>query len=365
MFKKTLIAAILVVAMVAVALAGCATQPTTPSAAPEATSAAPAASSAAPAESSPAASQGAAGAIRYKIGISTDTAVTVFRKIELMGLYDAAEAAGNVDITELVANDDTATQTNQLKSLVDQKVNVIVCCAIDKDAIQTAYDYAQAAGIPILNYDRKVDHPDVKFTAMYDSYSDAKQLAEYLLSVDDGKDHTIFLTVGSLADPNGIARRQGFEDTIKNSGHTNLKITEIMTDWKVDQALSNMQNALQVEKPWAVANVSSHMDGSCFQALKEAGLLFKRGEPGHVYYTSLSGEPPSVSYMEQGYTDKLFVIPADSAGKALYDAAMTLMTGGTLQSDVFYMPTFGVGPDELKAKSDQIWSIKYADLMSK
>ena len=82
-----------------------------------------------------------------------------------------------------------------------------------------------------------------------------------------------------------------------------------------------------------------------------------------MIYTSLSGEPPAVSYMEEGYTDMIFVIPADTAGQAIYDAAVKLANGETLESDTFYMPTFGVAPDELEAKSDDIWTIKYADLL--
>ena len=299
------------------------------------------------------------------IGVSTDTATTVFRKVELMGLYNAAEASnGAVEIIELCADDDTTTQYTQFKSLIDQGVDVIVCCAIDQDAILAAYDYAEAAGVPVINYDRKVEHDNVFFTAMYDSYSDAKHLAEYLISVDDGEPHKIFLTVGSLADPNGIARREGFEETIAASGHDNLEVVEIMTDWDVDKCLTNMQNALQIDTPWAVANVSAHMDGSCYQALEEAGLMKKRGEEGHVYYTSLSGEPPAVAYMEDGYTDMIFVIPADTAGQAIYDAAIALSKGEELSSDVFYMPTFGVSPEELDSKSDEIWTVKYADLLS-
>lgn len=298
------------------------------------------------------------------IGVSTDTATTVFRKVELMGLYSAAEASnGAVEIIELCADNDTTTQYTQFKSLIDQGVDVIVCCAIDQDAILAAYDYAEAAGVPVINYDRKVEHDNVYFTAMYDSYSDAEQLANYLISVDDGEPHKIFLTVGSLADPNGIARREGFEETIESSGHDNLEIVEIMTDWDVDTCLTNMQNALQLDKPWAVANVSAHMDGSCYQALEEAGLMIKRGEKDHVYYTSLSGEPPSIAYMEDGYTDMIFVIPADTSGQAIYDAAVALAKGETLSSDVFYMPTFGVSPEELDSKSDEIWTVKYADML--
>lgn len=297
------------------------------------------------------------------VGVSTDTATTVFRQVELMGLYNMAEENGDMEIIELNADNDTTTQATQFKSLIDQGVDVIVCCAIDQDAILSSYDYALANNVPIINYDRQVEHEGVAFTAMYDSYSDAQQLAEYLLSVDDGEEHTIFLTVGSLADPNGIARREGFEETIEKSGHDNLKITEIMTDWDVDTCLTNMQNALQVETPWAVANVSAHMDGSCYQALEEAGLKIKSGEEGHVYYTSLSGEPPAISYMEEGYTDMVFVIPADTAGEQIYNAAKALANGEELESDVFYMPTFGVAPDELEEKSDEIWTVVYADLL--
>lgn len=47
----------------------------------------------------------------------------------------------------------------------------------------------------------------------------------------------------------------------------------------------------------------------------------------------------------------------------VYDAAVKLVNGETLESDTFYMPTFGVGPDELEAKSDEIWTVKYADML--
>ena len=63
------------------------------------------------------------------------------------------------------------------------------------------------------------------------------------------------------------------------------------------------------------------------------------------------------------YTDRIFVIPADTAGQAIFDAAVALARGETLESDTFYMPTFGVGPDELEAKADEIWTIKYADML--
>lgn len=299
---------------------------------------------------------------KVKIGVSTDTSSTVFRTVELMGLYSAAEAAGNVEIIELNADDDTTTQYTQIKSLVDQGIDVLVCCAIDQDAILTAYDYAQAAGIPVINYDRRVEHEAVMYNVIYDSYSDAKQLAEFILAKDDGKEHTILLTVGSLADPNGIARREGFKDTLK--GHDNLKIVEVMTDWDVDECLTNMQNALQVNPdPWAVINVSAHMDGACMQALEEVGLKKKVGEEGHVNYASLSGEPPSLTYLQEGYSDAIYVIPADLCGGAVFDAAMKLVNGETLESDEYDLPTFECTLETFDSLKDKIWTYVYSDML--
>ena len=62
------------------------------------------------------------------VGVSTDTATTVFRQVELMGLYDMAEENGDMEIIELNADNDTTTQATQFKSLIDQGVDVIVCC---------------------------------------------------------------------------------------------------------------------------------------------------------------------------------------------------------------------------------------------
>ena len=75
------------------------------SSAPEAPANTPAPESAAPSaadDAAPAPSEDAGKTI--KIGVSTDTATTVFRKVELMGLYSAAEAAGNVEIIDEVMN---------------------------------------------------------------------------------------------------------------------------------------------------------------------------------------------------------------------------------------------------------------------
>lgn len=343
--------------MLVLALLLCACAPPPSENAPAAAAPASPADDSASSESEPAEED------KIVIGVSTDSASSVFRYVQMFGAYEAAKAAGNVEIIELIADNDTALQNTQIKTLVDQGCDVIVCAAIDKDTILSAFDYVQAAGIPLICYDRAIDHPHVSYNVIYDSVSDANLLGNYIVSRDkDGAPKKVLLTVGSLADPNGIARRDGFYEIVDE--HENIEVIEVLTDWKVDQCLANMQNALQLHPDvWAVVNVSAHMDGAIMSALEEAGLKHTRDSEDHVIFATLGADPPMMDYLTAGYTDVAFIIPGEMCGQAIYDAAVTLATGGELTEKNFVLPTWPITPDDYLEKQDQVWSVMFADLL--
>lgn len=99
------------------------------------------------------------------------------------------------------------------------------------------------------------------------------------------------------------------------------------------------------------------------QALQEVGLKKKVGEEGHVNYASLSGEPPSLTYLQEGYSDAIYVIPADLCGGAVFDAAMKLVNSETLESDEYDLPTFECTLENFDSLKDKIWTYVYADML--
>lgn len=302
-----------------------------------------------------------AGSTDITIGISTDSGASC-RPAEVLGIYEGAKAAGWT-VVEQNADNDSATQVQQVRSMVDQGVDVLSICAVDMNAIQPALDYAQEKGVIVTLYDREIDHPAVEWAGAYDSYSDGKQCGEYIASIDDGEEHVVFELVGMLGDPNGIARRDGFHSVIDS--HTNLQVVQINTEWDVEQALTGLQNALQkYSNPWAIYNASSHMDGSIKTAFEEAGVLSKVGEEGHVHWVTLGSEPPSLDIARGGYTDCYMVIPFDTIGFAAFDAIKALMEGNEPAERVFYAPTFPIMQDELESRLDEIWLYRYADLVA-
>ncbi|HTY46392.1 MAG TPA: sugar ABC transporter substrate-binding protein [Methanomassiliicoccales archaeon] len=297
------------------------------------------------------------------IGISTDAGYPA-RGIEVIGIYEKAKSNPNVKVIEQNADNDSSKQIQQVKSMVDQGATAIVVCAVDMNAIKTALDYANQKHVIVTLYDRFVDHPAVKFVGGYDSYKDGLKSGEAIKGFNDGKPHVVFELVGNLADTNALARRDGFHKVI--DGEKNLKVVQIQTDWSTDKALAGMENSLQkYPDVWAIFNASSHMDGSITTALKEAGRLKKRGEPGHVILVSLGGEPPGMQTALDGYTDVFMVIPFDEMGAQIYDAIMKLANNESLSSNKYYCKTFPVMGSEVEKRKEEIFAWRYRDLLNK
>jgi ribose transport system substrate-binding protein len=297
------------------------------------------------------------------IGISTDAGFSN-RKIEVAGIYDRAKGDPNVQVIEQNADNDSTKQIEQIKSMVDQGVTALVVCAVDKNTVQSALDYAAQKNVIVTTYDRFVDHPAVKFFGGYDSYSDGMASGQALKSYDDGKEHVVFELVGALSDTNALARRDGFHKVIDPL--KNLKVVQILTDWATDKALSGMENALQkYPNVWAIFCASSHMDGSIGTALKEVGRLKKAGQVGHVLLVSIESGPPGLQMFMDGYTDVYMVIAMDTMGSKIYDAIMDLVNGKTLSDSKYYCRTFPVKWNEFDKRKAEIYEWKYKDLFGK
>jgi ABC-type sugar transport system substrate-binding protein len=348
--KKNLWLVFSVILLASMVLSACAS-PATP---------APATQAPAAATQAPAAATQAPAAKHLKIGISTDAGYPA-RKIEVLGIYEGAKADGN-EVIEQNADNDSSKQAQQIKALVDQGVDAIVVCAVDMNAIQSSLDYAASKGVIVTLYDRFVDNPNVKFTGGYNSYTDGQMAGKVIASFDDGQPHTVFELVGNLADTNALARRDGFHSVIDS--HENLEVVQILTDWDVNKALTGVENALQKHPDvWAIYNASGHMGGSIKTALEEAGKLKKVGEPGHVYWTSIGEEPPAPQIAKEGYVDAILPIPMDQIGAAIYDAIKKLAAGEKLMSSKFYAETYQINAADIEKAYNDIWSVKYADVM--
>ncbi|MGQ9585808.1 MAG: sugar ABC transporter substrate-binding protein [Anaerolineae bacterium] len=260
------------------------------------------------------------------IGVSLDK-LFLGRQAEMKGVREAAEKLG-VKLLELVADNDPQLQNTQIESFITQGVDGIMIVAVDNTAILTAVDKAEAAGIPVVTFDRKVDHDWIAYHSGLDSYADGKACGGYVKSLNDGKPHLVLNLLGALNDDNAIQRRDGFEDALK--GQTNLTIIQEPTDWNADKALNALTNVLTAHPDlWAVEVPSDFMQDSIKTAIEEAGKLRVAGEPGHIIVCTIDGAEPGYRATVEGWTDAVVALPLFDLGRAALENMVLVIQGGT------------------------------------
>lgn len=285
-------------------------------------------------------------------GVSLD-ALFLGRQAEMTGVREAAEEHG-VTLLESVADNDAQQQNAHIKAFISQGVDAILIVAVDNVAILSAIDAAEAAGIPVVTFDRKVDSEYVSYHSGLDSYSDGNACGEYVKSQNDGQPHTILHLLGALNDDNAIQRRDGYEDALK--GEDNLEIIQAPTDWNADKALNAVTNALTANPDlWAIQIPSDFMQDSIKTAIEEAGKLKKAGEEGHIIVCTIDGAEPGYRATVEGWTDGVVALPLAQLGRGALENAIAVVNGETLDVTDQRFPGTLYTYKNAEENADKIW----------
>lgn len=128
------------------------------------------------------------------------------------GAQEAAAEAG-VTLEVVDAQNDAATQQNQLANAATQGVDAVVINPVDSEAAAAAITPVQEAGIPVIAVDRAVEGKDVDSTIASDNVAGGRQAAEALAEAIGEKGKVIVLQ-GVAGTSASRDRGQGFEEGI-------------------------------------------------------------------------------------------------------------------------------------------------------
>ena len=79
------------------------------------------------------------------------------------------------------ANGDIETQKQQIKYLIDKKVDVLIIVCIDSDSLSDVVAEAKSAGIPVIAYDRLIKNADVDVYLSFDNEMVGQLMGEALV----------------------------------------------------------------------------------------------------------------------------------------------------------------------------------------
>jgi galactofuranose transport system substrate-binding protein len=247
----------------------------------------------------------------YTVGFAQVGSNNPWRLGESKSMQDEAAARGYT-LIETNANEDTAKQIADVKSLIAQQVDILIFPPRESQALAPVVLEAKAAGIPVILIDRDVDHsiamPGRDYITFIgsDFVDQGRRAAEWLAEATGGEAKIIILEGTTGSDP-AIDRQQGFVDYLAGTfrgtptpqgAFPGMEVIASQTgDFQRDLGREVMQTLLQSHPD--VTAVYAHNDEmaiGAIAALQEAGRT-----PGEdVILVSIDGSNAALDAIVDG-----------------------------------------------------------------
>lgn len=178
-------------------------------------------------------------------------------------------------VKTLAANGNDDIQIKQAELLIEEGVDVLVVVPHDATISAKIVELAHQAGIKVISYDRLIKDAEVDYYISFDNEKVGElQAAEILKKVDSGN----FAYIGGAeSDNNAILFRQGAMNILQpliDSGKIKLVYDQYTDEWKPENAMNNMKNALKQHgnNIDAVVAANDGTAGGVIQSLGDVGL---------------------------------------------------------------------------------------------
>jgi len=214
---------------------------------------------------------------------------------------------------ETISNRDQNKQNDQVKAMVERKVDGIVFIPTDNNAAIPAIRTANAANIPIIFFNRPPAPNDNKYVAIQ---ADNRKIMQMTVStlVDiakkQGGKYKAVLLMGDLGDNNAVQRRDGALDVLDANKDLVEVVSRVATEWNADKAFAGLTNAIQ-------AGEMHYHEGGSSPYHRHVGTAANPGGASHAYIifkgrgvvqvgdTSREIEPGTLVYFPPGIPHRL------------------------------------------------------------
>lgn len=232
--------------------------------------------------------------------------------VEAEGMFKEDCAEAKADCIIQFANGGVAEQQNQISSMIENGVQVLIIGAIDGSQLGTQLAQAKAADITVIAYDRLLTNTeDVDYYIAYDNFQvgqlQGTALLEGLEASGNSSPWTIELFAGSPDDANSLKFFDGAMDVLQpkiddgtlvvGSGQTDF--TQVVTQgWEAKNAQNRMATILTSSypddaMPDGVLSPNDNLARAIITAHEQAGK-------GNPVVTGQDSEDESVTWVTEG-----------------------------------------------------------------
>lgn len=291
------------------------------------------------------------------VALLFDSLVSPFWVSGIEIMRQNAEAKGWTTL-EAISDFDDNKQFEQVKAMIERKVDGILIIQTDANAVIPAIRAANEAGIPMVHFNRppaESEHYSVAIQA--DNRQITRDTVQFMADEARrlGGTYKAAILIGDLGDVNAIQRRDGFFDVVDANTDIIEVVARVATEWNADKAFAGLTNAFQANPDINFLFTSSDfMLPQIQQVMRVAGRWHKRGEEGHVVFGAFDGDATAYQLLADGYLD------ADGVQNLFLEVDMAFgafeaMWAGEKPEKLLLDPGFVIHAGNLEEVRDQMW----------
>ena len=172
------------------------------------------------------------------------------------------------------ANGDIDTQIQQIKYLIEKKVDVLVIVCIDSESLSEVVSEAKSAGIPVISYDRLIKNADVDLYISFDNEKVGTLMGEALVKAGLPNKKVMMLS-GPNEDNNVSLVESGFNKVMSENG-IEIVDTFYTPGWKAEDAAAYLgENITKLNNVDAIMCGNDNIATNAIRTLSEARLAGK------------------------------------------------------------------------------------------
>ena len=237
-----------------------------------------------------------------------------------------------VECVITVADGNAQKQANDVDNLLTQGVDVLVIAPHDATQAVSMVEKAKAQGVPVISYDRLINSPKIDLYISHQVPVIGRKMAEY--AVEHVPKGNYVLVYGASTDNNAMILKREQNKVLKpyvDRGDIKIVADQHATDWKADEALKIVENALTQNNDNIQAVIASN-DGT---ASGVVAALTTKGLNGKVLVTGQDAEKAALQRIARGDQTMTIYKPIVPLANGAVEAAIKLAKGEKPDSEPF------------------------------
>ena len=276
--------------------------------------------------------------VKYRIGIS-QCSDDIWRHKQNAELRMGAYFHDNVELKFAAAYDSDERQVQQIDSLMNDGIDLLIVAPNQVQTISPAIDRAYDKGIPVIVFERKTSSQ--KYTAFIsaDNYEMGRVMGEYIveklksLKIEEG--HVLEIKGLEGSSP-AIERHNGFMDAIKDAPGIKV-VGSLQGDWTEPTAYESTKQWLLNNKDVRVDLVFGANDRTAMGARKALAnsKLYTLNSTLYCGIDGLPGENGGIQLVRDSLLDASYIYPTH--GDQIIELAVNILEGKPYEKETMLM----------------------------